>query len=307
MNQEDYQKTREDFKAYLKSMHFTGKSIHRRANIFNQYLQWVDHENLDPERVTYNDLLLYLKYCQGQGLAQATIGNYVNIVRHYYDHLIREKIITVNPATDITVKGVRRKVLYHILEPHELHRLYNEFPGYSMAEKRNRIILGLFVYQGLRTEEVGKLEVQHIKLREGKIDVLGGQNSNERLMQLESHQVMDMYDYILQVRPELQRMEPKRKSQQRQETDLLFIGQGGLRYSINNFITQTMITARKINPDLLNAKHIRASVITKWLKMHNLREVQYLAGHRYISSTESYLQNDLEGLKEEVQQFHPLG
>ena len=51
-----------------------------------------------------------------------------------------------------------------------------------------------------------------------------------------------------------------------------------------------MIQARKWNPNLINAKQIRASVITKWLRMYNLREVQYLVGHRYISSTESYLE-----------------
>jgi integrase/recombinase XerD len=41
--------------------------------------------------------------------------------------------------------------------------------------------------------------------------------------------------------------------------------------------------------------------------MYNLRQAQYLAGHRYISSTESYQQNEMEGLSEEVNQFHPLG
>ncbi|MDW3193116.1 MAG: tyrosine-type recombinase/integrase [Cytophagales bacterium] len=307
MNQEDYQKTKDSFSEYLKSKEFTNKSIQTRMTVFNQYLLWADQENLEPEQITYNDLLLYLKYCQGQGLQQRTIKSHIALIKHYYNYLIRERIITLNPTTDINVKGARRKVLYHIMEPHELHQLYHEFPCNSLAEKRNRIMLGLFVYQGLRTEEVGRLEVQHIKLREGKIDVLGGRNSNERLIQLESYQVMDMHDYILQVRPELMKMEPKRRNQQKQETDLLFIGQGGQRYSINNFITQTMISARSINPDLLNAKHIRASVITKWLKLYNLREVQYLAGHRYISSTESYLQNDLEELKEEVQQYHPLG
>jgi site-specific recombinase XerD len=57
----------------------------------------------------------------------------------------------------------------------------------------------------------------------------------------------------------------------------------------------------------VNAQQIRASVITKWLRIHNLREVQYLAGHRFISSTESFMENDMEGLKEEINQFHPLG
>ncbi len=307
MNQEDYQKTKEDFREYLKAKQFTNKSIHSRMNVFNQYLLWVDQENIALEQITYNDLLLYLKYCQQQGVAQRTIKHYIAAVKHYYDHLIRERVITLNPTTDIDVKGVRRKVLYHLLEPYELHHLYHEYPAQSLPDRRNRIILGLLVYQGLRADEVGKLEVQHIQLREGKIDVLGGPKNNTRLMQLESYQVMDMHDYILQVRPELMKMKPKRRSQQRQETELLFIGQGGHRHSIKNFITQTMIKAREINPSLLNAHQIRTSVITRWLKAHNLREVQYLAGHRYISSTERYLQNDLEGLKEEVQQFHPLG
>jgi integrase/recombinase XerD len=48
-------------------------------------------------------------------------------------------------------------------------------------------------------------------------------------------------------------------------------------------------------------------VIVKWLKLYNLRKVQYLAGHRYISSTESYQQSEMEGLTEEVNKFHPLG
>ncbi|MGB3342779.1 MAG: hypothetical protein WBA61_02595 [Aequorivita sp.] len=53
--------------------------------------------------------------------------------------------------------------------------------------------------------------------------------------------------------------------------------------------------------------HYGASVITIWLGQYNLRKVQYLAGHRYISSTERYLQNDLENLHEMVNNFHPIG
>ncbi len=62
-------------------------------------------------------------------------------------------------------------------------------------------------------EEAVKLETKDIKLKEGKIDVLGGVRRNGRMMQLEAHQVLEMYDYILQVRPELEQMKPKRKYQ----------------------------------------------------------------------------------------------
>ncbi|WP_188467913.1 tyrosine-type recombinase/integrase, partial [Marivirga lumbricoides] len=165
----------------------------------------------------------------------------------------------------------------------------------------------MLVYQGLKTSELYKLEVKDINLREGKLNVPGGVRSNGREMKLEPHQVMDIYDYVLKIRGEFIAMNPKRKYQTKEASDRLFIAEGGNKPArgLSILMTQVMIKARKINPSVLNAKQIRTSVITKWLKMYNLREVQHLAGHRYISSTESYLQNDMEGLQEEVQQFHP--
>ena len=131
--------------------------------------------------------------------------------------------------------------------------------------------------------------------------------SNGRILKLEAHQIMEFYQYIHEIRKAILETKPKRDYQSKVGTDKLFIGDGGSTDHFSNYITQLMIQARKLNPNLINAKQIRASVITKWLRMYNLREVQYLAGHRYISSTESYLENEMEGLIEEVQQFHPLG
>jgi len=51
---------------------------------------------------------------------------------------------------------------------------------------------------------------------------------------------------------------------------------------------------------------IRAPVITNWLKQYNLRKVQVLAGHRFISSIERYVEDDLENLQEVINNFHPI-
>jgi site-specific recombinase XerD len=298
---------KEGFESYMKSKAFAKSTIEHGLIMIGIYFKWLKLENLEAAQVNYNDLLGFMKYCQRGKRSQRTIQHYMITVRHFYDHLIREKQIITNPAKDISVKGAKRKVLYYILEPHQLNALYNQYPVETLQQKRDKILLGLLVYQGIRTEELDKLTINNIKLKEGKIDILGGIRRNGRMLQLEAHQVLEMYDYILQVRPELVKMKPKRKYQTQTESDLLFIGEGGHRYSINNFVTRTMVRARKINSNVLNAKQIRASVITKWLKIYNLREVQYLAGHRYIGSTESFLQNDLEGLQEEINQYQPLG
>ena len=41
---------------------------------------------------------------------------------------------------------------------------------------------------------------------------------------------------------------------------------------------------------------LRQSVITEWLKEKGLRQVQYMAGHRYVSNTERYLTTNLQDL-----------
>lgn len=62
----------------------------------------------------------------------------------------------------------------------------------------------------------------------------------------------------------------------------------------------------RYEPRLNNMAQIRASVITNWLQHYNLREVQYMAGHKYVSSTERYRTDNLEDLQKELEKCHPL-
>ena len=287
------------FTDYLKSRSYARRSIATIKRTLRIHDKWLQEERLQAEQVTYRELLSFMKYCQQQGVSQRTVQHYLGAIRHYYEYLKREGRIESNPVAGVKVQGVRRKVLYHIFQPPELHAIYNSYQGERLSQRRNKVMLGLVVYQGIATDELGRLEVGHVKLREGKIEVPGSVSREGRTLNLESHQVMDMYDYILEVRPAI-----LKKS--KQETERLMISpEGGL--VVSNFMTRLMVMVRKQNPLVVNAKQLRASVICKWLRMYNLRQVQYLAGHRYISSTEYYLQNEMEGLQEEVNQFHPLG
>ena len=200
------------FKEYLKQRGFTRTSIETRLVVIGRYFEWLEKENLQAEEITYNDLLLYIKHSQRKGITQRTVQNYVGTVKLYHDHLIRAGKATTNPAEDIKVQGVKRKTIYHILEPQELHQIYNSYDDQSLLGKRNKVMLGLLIYQGVKTEELRKLEVKEIKLREGKIEVPGGRRSNHRTMQLESHQIMDMYEYILEARPEILKNSKKKRT-----------------------------------------------------------------------------------------------
>ena len=99
-----------------------------------------------------------------------------------------------------------------------------------------------------------------------------------------------MYDFLSHLGGDVRRTE-----------GVLFAG-----VHLKNTLYKIMSQLRKANSQVKNAQQLRASVIVKWLKQHNLRKVQVMAGHKYVSSTESYLQNDIESLQEKVNQYHPF-
>jgi len=287
------------FSDYLKTRRLTRRTITTFERISVIFLNWIEREQIEIDQVRYQDVLQFMKYCQREGTSQRTVQHYLNVVRHYYDYLIEEGKTEVNPVTGIKIQGVKRKSLYHLFQPQELHSIYNSYQDDSLKGNRNKVMLSLLVYQGVKTEELAKLEVKDVKLREGKIEIPGGHKSERRLLQLESHQVLAFYDYLNSTRKEI-------LSGSGQRTDKLFVSMEG-GDSLSSCMTRLMFWVRRKNKLVINAKQLRASVIVKWLRMYNLRKVQYLAGHRYISSTESYQQNEMEGLTEEVNQFHPLG
>lgn len=288
-----------NFNTYLKKLEQSKSSIESCEKIVNLFLNWMKKQSIEAEQGSYADILAYMKYCQKKGTTQRTVQNYLNMIKHFYDHLIEEGKIEINPVAGIKVQGVKRKMLYHIFQPKELHAIYNSFETNRLTDKRDKVMLGLLVYQGLKTEELGKLEVKDIKMKEGKIEIPGGRKNNARTLQLEPHQVLEIYDYILQVRKEIiERSGVKIEN--------LFVGLDG-GSNVAPFTNYMLVKLGKKFKGIVNAKQFRASVIMKWLKQYNLRQVQYLAGHRYISSTEAYQQNEMEGLSEEVNKFHPLG
>ena len=208
------------FNHYLKKLEQSSKSIESCERTVNRFLEWLKKQSIQSEQTSYTDVLAYMKYCQKNGATQRTVQNYLNMVKHFYDYLIEEEQIKTNPITGIKVQGVKRKTLYHIFQPKELHAIYNSIEINRLTDKRDKVMLGLLVYQGLKTEELGKLQVRDVKLKEGKIEIPGGKKSNARTLQLEAHQVLEMYDYILQTRKEI-------IEQSGSKSENLFIGLDG--------------------------------------------------------------------------------
>lgn len=301
-----------EFTNYLLAKGFSTSTVQRFVKDTDYFLQWAEKENVPVENTSYTDVLHFIQGKRDK-VKQRTIGLQLNSLKHYFNFLATTGKTEENPTTQIQIKGIRRKTLYDILKKSELESLYHNFelpkeddPNKNqnwfktavMASKRNKIIVGLMVYQGLNVHELAALTEKDVKLREGKIFIAGGRRSEERTLTLEALQILDIMEYQLKTRNEILQQSKKQSDN--------FLVSTGKSESFNNTMQKLMQKLNKQSSKVTSAKQIRASVITHWLKLYNLRQVQYMAGHRFVSSTEAYLVNDLEDLLEDVNKFHPL-
>ena len=272
------------------------------------FLEWLDKERIKIKESNYNDLLNFIDHCRKKKMKTRMVNRTLLALRHYYHYLDIGK----NPAAGITLRGTMRTVPHDLLTKEELEELYEKYQVIDERSQRNKVILGLFIYQAITTDELRKLEPNHIKVREGKIYVPGSPRSNSRILKLEAEQILELHEYLKVIRPkilaELKAERSGRKPDKVKEVkDLhqLFVSMNGSE-NIKNSLVFLMSALRKINLKVNHAKQIRYSVITEWLKEKDIRTVQYMAGHKYVSSTERYRSYNLQDLEESLTQHHPL-
>ena len=301
----------DDFTKYLLQKGYSNTSIKSFCSDVKKFKAWTEKENIEIENIHYNDITSYLQ--SFGSIAQHTKGCYLRGVKKYFNFLIQQEERTDNPAEFIQLKGLKRKTLYDILNRQELDKLYssytlpdeqskdqnqNWFKAKVLAQKRNKVILGLMLYQAMDTKDLKLLSVKDVKLRDGKIIIPGTRRSNERELKLEALQIIDLMEYLLKTRNELLQITHK-------TTEQLFISIGTSE-KFNNIMAYLVKRLRQLNKKVTSAKQLKASVIVHWLKLYNLRQVQYMAGHRYVSSTESFLINEMDEMIEDIQKYHPI-
>lgn len=262
------------------------------------------HYGITAEELTYGNLLKYAKYLQAEKkYERASTNNELRAVKLYYDYLIAKGKLMENPAEDMAIRGKRIKVISNLLSEEELEDLYYSYDiehydtFFKATKLRDKVVLGLMVFQGVTGIELYHLQEEYIQLNKGKIDIPSTRRSNSRTLKLQPGQIIELMTYLNETRPYLAQKITTNNNEQ------LIYGSLNQLHTITGRIIKNL---KKYNRKVSSYGQLRSSIIVNWLSRYNLRQVQYLARHRYISSTEKYVQDDLENLNEIVNNFHPL-
>ena len=297
----------QSFTAYLQSKNLTAKNVNRYQVQAEEFKKWLQtSKDKAPEQTQKKDILAYLQYLQEKNLSNRSRICKLGILRHYYTFLYQSGHIANNPTTLIKLRGAKKKILPKVLSVNEMNELLDvhyqlkvrhsnqgktnnkgQFQSSKHIHQRNQLILSLYIHQGLKREELLTLTINDINLQQATVNVQAGHKRNSRKLPLHATQIATFYEYLNNVRP-------------------LFKNENGLLINSKPELQKLAITLRKIYPKFTELKQLRASAITHWLQTEGLRKAQYKAGHRYTSSTEEYLANDMESLQDDITKYHPL-
>ena len=291
---------------YLREQDYARTTIDAYLDAKEKLILWCHSKGYDIVTLDYKSCLEYAKKLQqphrGKIPSKSTVKHRIGALKIYFNYLVDQNFRGDNPMENMDIRGIKRSLNHNLLEFAEIEDLFYSFPTRNIelpnsphVAMRDKVITGLMVYQGLNATALKSLKMEHVNIERGKIYVSGTRKTNARELDIQSPQILSLAEYMATNRNALQ--------------DAIgchteaFIPQNSDRF----FITYELLKKlRRINHNVKDTKQIRASVITYWLGHYNLRKVQYMAGHRYISSTERYIQDDLESLQEVIETSHPI-
>jgi site-specific recombinase XerD len=277
------------------------------------------------EQVAKPDILRYLEYIKKRrGLQNVTRQNHLIALNHYFTHLCKEGETDKNPCNFLKIRGTNKKRLHKIYTPEELETLFDSYyqlfvRGYDdsrhrheaqrhysrLYRERNALIISILFNQGTTTTEIERIELNDVDLTKASIKIIGGKRLNDRVLPLKATQIGLFINYLQNTRPQLAEYQIKK-------SEKLFLGLPAIcnkttEKDMDRGVFKPLAEqVKSIDKQFNNFQQIRASIITFWVKSYGLRKAQHLAGHRFISATEKYQINNLDGLIDDINKLHPF-
>ena len=290
------------FGVWLTERYYSEKCIKDFLMRIGLFLGWLQLQKLTLETIDYKDLLNYIGHLQNQEKSKTSINTTLRAIEHYYTFLGIKNI-----ALNVRLRGTYQEQIL-LLTQEELNTIYNNYQNttkHGYFKYSNKLILGLMIYQGLDKQDIMNLELNDVDLEKGVIKVPGGiRRKNDRILQLEAHQIIPFNDYITNFRGI-----GRNGKVSIEESEKLFHPNVNKEQRIHDQLKALAKTIREQNPDL-NFKRLtqlKQSRIGIWIDLYGLRKAQYLAGYKDVGNIEKYRNKDMKNLSKQIEMFHPLG
>ena len=283
---------KEKFLHYLlHEKRYSGHTIKSYETDLQQFILFLadEFQVSSAKKVNFQLVRSWIATLLNNNISARSVNRKITTLKTYFRFLMNEDVIKASPMQKIIGPKTPKKLAVFV-EEIKMDELFNkvEFGEGDVAE-RDRLILELFYFTGIRLSELVNLKKSDVDFSNSTIRVLGKRNK-ERLIPITScivHKIKTINNSNKSV--------------------FLFVSKKGTQISakqvyrlVNKYLGMVTSLDKK-SPHIL-----RHTFATHMLNNGaDINAVKELLGHTNLSATEVYTHNTIEKLKTVYKQAHP--
>ena len=270
----------------------TLQSYKRDLKQFKRYLEACE---LHYNRVKEDDIKDYIRELQEDGKKASSISRCIASIRSFYQFVLRNKKIKVDPTAHIQSPKIEKRVP-SVLTSKEVELLLNQPKDIDLKGIRDKAMLEFAYATGMKVTEIISLDIDDVNLKTGMVTCR--HPDRQRNIPLGTMSLRALKEYINDARDIMIKNEDEKA---------LFVNVNGTRltrqgfWKIIKYYKEQAHIEKDITPHVL-----RHSFATHLLQNGaDLKSIQTMLGHSDILSTQVYMQFQDESLKNIYKKAHP--
>ena len=285
--------SREYITSYLQYLEYEKKLSKNTIKAYDNDLNKLLEFKNNLLSINNKDIKEFIK--KSNNLSTKTLAHRLTVINSFYNYLLSENIISINPCYSINMPKIPSK-LPEVLSEEEVDKLLD----INLVDKynyRNKAMLELLYATGMRASELTNLKLNNIDLNSCIVRIMG-KGSKERIVPINDTTIKYLNIYINNYRKEILN---------KKDSEYLFISNALkpiTRQGLFKIIKKECIRAgikKNVYPHIL-----RHSFATHLLNHGaNIRIIQELLGHEDITTTEIYTHLSNETIKKDYEEYFP--
>lgn len=293
------------FLDWMRITNYAERTIENRESYLNHFIAWCDARSLSrPQEITRPILERYQRYLyhyrkpNGEPLSFRSQYTRLIPVRAYFKWLAKYHHILYNPASELELPKLEKRLPKHVLTQSEAEQVINQADIHIPLGIRDRAILETLYSTGIRRMEVINLKLYDLDADRGTVMVRQGKGRKDRMIPIGDRAIAWLDKYSNDVRPELVVGE---------DDGVLFLTNLGEAFTPSRLtqLVRNYVIAADIGKT--GACHLfRHTMATLMLENGaDIRFIQEMLGHVKIDTTQIYTQVSIRKLKQIHTATHP--
>jgi len=305
LDPEGFDRRLSQYVEWLRVNHFSEETAFERRRRLAHFISWAADRGLTrPMEVTkpvlerYQAALYHYRKKDGEPLSLTSQRNFLTSIKGFFKWLSRANHILFNPASEILLPRLSRRLPRHVLSIEEAERVLAVPDLAAPLGVRDRAILETCYSTGLRRMELAALKLFDLDRDRGTVFVREGKGRAQRVIPIGERALRWLEKYLQEVRPDLA-LPP--------DEGYVFLTHKGGPFEIDSLTEMVRVYVERAQIGKKGSVHLfRHTMATLMIEGGaDVRFVQAMLGHAKLETTALYTQVSIRALKEVHARTHP--